>query len=153
MAFYTRSCVSNLYVKMSRSPEVFQNDPPHTRTQNNLLSSIPYCCPDLFLCVLLSLRWYEESPIHSPVMRLFHTVTADLYIHYSIRCFTVSLFWCAHQTSNTLSWTLYHLARDAEIQKRLYDEVISVCPKGEMPTTDHLSRMPYMKAIIKETLR
>ncbi|KAA0713405.1 Sterol 26-hydroxylase, mitochondrial [Triplophysa tibetana] len=55
-------------------------------------------------------------------------------------------------TSNTLSWTLYHLARDAEIQKRLYDEVISVCPKGELPTTDHLSRMPFMKAVIKETL-
>uniref|UniRef100_A0A671TA28 Cytochrome P450 27C1-like n=1 Tax=Sinocyclocheilus anshuiensis TaxID=1608454 RepID=A0A671TA28_9TELE len=56
-------------------------------------------------------------------------------------------------TSNTLSWTLYHLARDAEVQNRLYNEIASVCPNKELPTTEHLTRMPYMKAVIKETLR
>ncbi|XP_051567654.1 sterol 26-hydroxylase, mitochondrial-like [Myxocyprinus asiaticus] len=56
-------------------------------------------------------------------------------------------------TSNTLSWTLYHLARESEVQKRLYDEIVSVCPNKEPPTTEHLTRMLYMKAIIKETLR
>lgn len=56
-------------------------------------------------------------------------------------------------TSNTLSWTLYHLARDAEAQNRLYNEIASVCPNKELPTAEHLTRMPYMKAVIKETLR
>uniref|UniRef100_A0A8C2BI56 Si:ch211-113j14.1 n=1 Tax=Cyprinus carpio TaxID=7962 RepID=A0A8C2BI56_CYPCA len=56
-------------------------------------------------------------------------------------------------TSNTLSWTLYHLARDAEVQNRLYIEITSVCPSKELPTTEHLAMMPYMKAVIKETLR
>uniref|UniRef100_A0A8C2JW47 Uncharacterized protein n=1 Tax=Cyprinus carpio TaxID=7962 RepID=A0A8C2JW47_CYPCA len=56
-------------------------------------------------------------------------------------------------TSNTLSWTLYHLARDAEVQNRLYNEITSVCPSKELPTTEHLAMMPYMKAVIKETLR
>ncbi|XP_031148101.1 sterol 26-hydroxylase, mitochondrial [Sander lucioperca] len=56
-------------------------------------------------------------------------------------------------TSNTLSWALYHLARDRRAQDRLSTEVNSVCPDRREPTTDDLSRMPYLKAVIKETLR
>lgn len=56
-------------------------------------------------------------------------------------------------TSNTLSWTLYHLARNPEIQKRLHNEIVSVCPNKKVPNTDDLTKMPYMKAVIKEILR
>lgn len=56
-------------------------------------------------------------------------------------------------TSNTLSWALYRLARDQKAQDRLYKEVNSVCPDKQEPDTDSLSRMPYLKAVIKETLR
>ncbi|KAF7641937.1 hypothetical protein LDENG_00268020 [Lucifuga dentata] len=56
-------------------------------------------------------------------------------------------------TSNTLSWSLYHLARDPRVQDRLYREVNSVCPDRKNPSTDQLSSMPYLKAVIKETLR
>ncbi|XP_008293064.1 sterol 26-hydroxylase, mitochondrial-like [Stegastes partitus] len=56
-------------------------------------------------------------------------------------------------TSNTLSWALYHLSRDSRVQDVLYGEVNSVCPDKRQPTTDDLSRMPYLKAVIKETLR
>ncbi|KAM9327753.1 sterol 26-hydroxylase, mitochondrial isoform 2-T2 [Pholidichthys leucotaenia] len=56
-------------------------------------------------------------------------------------------------TSNTLSWALYHLARDDGAQERLHREVNSLCPGRREPTLDDLSRMPFLKAVIKETLR
>lgn len=57
------------------------------------------------------------------------------------------------QTSNTLSWTLYHLAKDPAAQDRLYNEVNSVCPNHHQPTMDDLANMPFLKAVIKEVLR
>lgn len=57
------------------------------------------------------------------------------------------------QTSNTLSWALYRLARHRGVQDRLHREVSSVCPHRREPGAADLSRMPYLKAVIKETLR
>ncbi|XP_058508335.1 sterol 26-hydroxylase, mitochondrial isoform X2 [Solea solea] len=56
-------------------------------------------------------------------------------------------------TSNTLSWALFHLAKDNRAQDQLYREVNAVCPDQRAPTTADLSRMPYLKAVVKETLR
>uniref|UniRef100_A0A8C5DBC8 Sterol 26-hydroxylase, mitochondrial-like n=1 Tax=Gouania willdenowi TaxID=441366 RepID=A0A8C5DBC8_GOUWI len=73
---------------------------------------------------------------------------AEVYI-----CITELLLGGVDTTSNTLSWVLYHLSRDFRVQSRLYAEVNSVCPGKQEPTVDHLRRMPYLKAVLKETLR
>ncbi|KAG7463882.1 hypothetical protein MATL_G00181430 [Megalops atlanticus] len=56
-------------------------------------------------------------------------------------------------TSNTISWALYHLAREPDIQEKLHKEVSSICPGDQVPTSDDIARMPWLKAIVKETLR
>ncbi|XP_060785673.1 sterol 26-hydroxylase, mitochondrial isoform X2 [Neoarius graeffei] len=56
-------------------------------------------------------------------------------------------------TSNTISWALYHLARDPEAQQRLYNEVVSVCPGDKMTLSEDIVKMPWLKAVVKEVLR
>ncbi|XP_019731054.1 cytochrome P450 [Hippocampus comes] len=57
-------------------------------------------------------------------------------------------------TSNTISWALYHLAKEPGIQDQLHREVAAVCPASRgMPTAEGIARMPFLKAVVRETLR
>ncbi|CAO3680930.1 unnamed protein product [Rhizopus stolonifer] len=67
------------------------------------------------------------------------------------------LFVAGHDTTaNTLSFCLYNLAKNKDIQQKLREEVISVLgdnPHSETPTLEELKKMKYMNMVIKENLR
>ncbi|XP_045624921.1 probable cytochrome P450 49a1 isoform X2 [Procambarus clarkii] len=57
-------------------------------------------------------------------------------------------------TSHTLAFTLYLLARNPEVQKRLQEEVDTVLGDhtGSL-TPNHLAQLSYLKAVVKESMR
>ncbi|XP_070580883.1 1,25-dihydroxyvitamin D(3) 24-hydroxylase, mitochondrial-like [Ptychodera flava] len=56
-------------------------------------------------------------------------------------------------TANAFQWAVYNLANNPETQEKLHEEVRRVVPKGEMVSYKHIEKLPYVTAVIKETLR
>ncbi|XP_068103198.1 sterol 26-hydroxylase, mitochondrial-like isoform X2 [Hyperolius riggenbachi] len=56
-------------------------------------------------------------------------------------------------TSNTLSWSLYHLAKDPELQQAVYEEVMKAVPMDRIPVAEDVTHMPLLRSVIKEALR
>ncbi|XP_022257215.1 cytochrome P450 302a1, mitochondrial-like [Limulus polyphemus] len=55
-------------------------------------------------------------------------------------------------TGNAIVLLLYHMAKNPDVQERLYQEICQVAPDGEI-TSERLARMPYLKACVKESFR
>ncbi|XP_054714948.1 probable cytochrome P450 301a1, mitochondrial [Uloborus diversus] len=57
-------------------------------------------------------------------------------------------------TSHTVAFLLYHLAKNPEKQKILFDELVTLFPnKGDKITPEIFSQLRYLKACIKESIR
>ena len=57
------------------------------------------------------------------------------------------------QTSNTATFMLHSIATNPEVEEKLHDEISSVLRDERLPTAEDLAVMPYVKNIVKETLR
>ena len=65
----------------------------------------------------------------------------------------VTVFMAGHETTGTgLSWALFELARNPEIQRELQAEVDRVLG-GRAPTMADLPELPYARMVVDETLR
>ncbi|XP_076603334.1 sterol 26-hydroxylase, mitochondrial [Chaetodon auriga] len=56
-------------------------------------------------------------------------------------------------TSNALTWTLHLLSLYPQSQDRLYEEVSTLVPEARVPSAAEVSQMPYLRAVVKESLR
>ncbi|KAH7096526.1 cytochrome P450 [Auriculariales sp. MPI-PUGE-AT-0066] len=54
-------------------------------------------------------------------------------------------------TANTMSWAMYSLAIQPSVQKKLREELLEI--GGDAPTLDALNTLPYLDAVVRETLR
>jgi hypothetical protein len=57
------------------------------------------------------------------------------------------------QTAHTASYALYHLAENPEVQKKLQEEIDDVLKDGEPLDMNTFDKLPYMKAVVKESQR
>jgi cytochrome P450 family 20 subfamily A len=57
-----------------------------------------------------------------------------------------------HTTGNLLTWILYYLAKNQNVQQRLYDELIQAYDT-EFPSFKQIEHMPYLTSVINESLR
>jgi cytochrome P450 len=65
----------------------------------------------------------------------------------------MTLLLAGHETTaNSLAWTLYLLGKHPDIQEKLRDEVTAAMA-GEVPTMPELTKMPYAKMVLEESMR
>jgi cytochrome P450 len=70
-----------------------------------------------------------------------------------VRDEVMTLIQAGHETAaNALAWTWYLLARNAEAEAKLHDELDSVLA-GRTPTFDDLARLPYTEKVFLEAMR
>ncbi|XP_034288923.1 1,25-dihydroxyvitamin D(3) 24-hydroxylase, mitochondrial isoform X1 [Pantherophis guttatus] len=56
-------------------------------------------------------------------------------------------------TANSLLWALYNISCKPDVQTKLFEEIQNVVSPGENPNCEHLKKMPYLKACLKESMR
>lgn len=56
-------------------------------------------------------------------------------------------------TANSMLWAIFNLSRNPCAQAKLLQEIQAVVPLHQSPSAEHIKRMPYLKACLKESMR
>lgn len=56
-------------------------------------------------------------------------------------------------SATTAEWAMLHLVLDQEIQEKLYIEIVATVGKDGLVKEEDVEKMPYLDAVVKETLR
>ena len=65
----------------------------------------------------------------------------------------ITLFTAGHETTaNALTFTWYLLSQNPDVEKEMHEELRSVL-QGRVPTAEDVAKLPYMKAVLAESMR
>lgn len=56
-------------------------------------------------------------------------------------------------SATTVEWAMLHLVDNQKIQQKLYEEIVDLVGKDGEITEEHVEKMVYLNALVKETLR
>ena len=96
----------------------------------------------------------EDKPdLLSMLMNAVDEETGERMDDVQLRDEVMTLFLAGHETtSNALTWTLWQLASLPAIESQLRAEIDDVT-QGAEPSVEHVMRMPYLDAVLKESMR
>ncbi|CAH1248617.1 CYP27A1 [Branchiostoma lanceolatum] len=101
---------------------------------------------------LAELRKMEEPPEEADFLSSLlskKNMTLDEAVMVAIELLTGAF----ESTANTLAFNLYSLAKHPDAQQKLYEEIMAVVPPGQPIDDKVLNKMPYLRAVFKETFR
>ncbi|XP_030042048.1 1,25-dihydroxyvitamin D(3) 24-hydroxylase, mitochondrial-like [Microcaecilia unicolor] len=56
-------------------------------------------------------------------------------------------------TANALMWAIFNLSQNYNAQEKLYEEIQNTLLPGDLPTSQSLKQMPYLRSCLKESMR
>jgi len=107
---------------------------------------------DAFVYDIISKRRQEDLTDKTDLLSRFVNECDDLSNKY-LRDIILNLFLAGKDTTgNLLTWTFCELVKNPDVLKKLVAEINEICI-NDYVTWEQIRKMPYLKAILKETLR
>ncbi len=95
----------------------------------------------------------DEGDLLSMLMNATDAETGERMSDVQLRDEVMTIFLAGHETTaNNLAWTFYLLSTHPDVQRRLRSELVDVLG-GRAPTVDDLPRLPWLRAVMHESLR